>query len=114
MCPGDHRRRVWRHPGQCTGPAFTNYTPHRPQPGVMVWSAVSFDIRTPLVVIRGTLAAQHRSLEQLSSLKPKLKVKKTLINSRYPLRMEFTEIDYWGNGGLLDRMDKVKFPFLNY
>ncbi|GFV24871.1 hypothetical protein TNCV_883391 [Trichonephila clavipes] len=33
--------------------------PHRPQPGVMVWGANSFDSRTSLVFIRGTLTAQR-------------------------------------------------------
>ncbi|UYV70359.1 hypothetical protein LAZ67_7002665 [Cordylochernes scorpioides] len=31
----------------------------RPQQGVMVWGAISFDSRTPLVVIPGTLTAQR-------------------------------------------------------
>ncbi|GFV85288.1 transposable element Tc1 transposase [Trichonephila clavipes] len=57
LCPDDHRRRVWRRPGQRADPAFT--IPHHtgPQPGVMVWGAISFDSRALLVVIRGTLTA---------------------------------------------------------
>ncbi|GFW79398.1 transposable element Tc1 transposase [Trichonephila clavipes] len=58
LCPDDHRRRVWRCPGQCADPAFTIARHTSPQPGVMVRGAISFDSRIPLVVIRGTLTAQ--------------------------------------------------------
>ncbi|GFV53746.1 transposable element Tc1 transposase [Trichonephila clavipes] len=57
--PEDHRRRVWRRPWLRANPAFTITRQTGPQPRVMVWSASSFDSRTPLVVIRGTLAAQR-------------------------------------------------------
>ncbi|GFW57034.1 transposable element Tc1 transposase [Trichonephila clavipes] len=59
LCPDDHRRRVWRRPGQRADPAFTIAHHTGPQPGVMVWGATSFDSRTPLVTIRGTLSAQR-------------------------------------------------------
>ncbi|GFW68594.1 transposable element Tc1 transposase [Trichonephila clavipes] len=59
LCPDDHRRRVWRPPEQRADPAFTIIRHTGPQPAVMVWGAISFDSRTPLVVIRGTLAAQR-------------------------------------------------------
>ena len=59
MYPDDQRRRVWRHPGQRTVPAFTVARPTGPQHGIMVWGAISFDSRTPLVVIRRTLNAQR-------------------------------------------------------
>ncbi|GFV07632.1 transposable element Tc1 transposase [Trichonephila clavipes] len=58
LCPDDHRRRVWRSPGQRADPAFTIVRPTGPQPRVIVWGAISFDSRTPMVVIRGTLTAQ--------------------------------------------------------
>ncbi|GFU59593.1 HTH_Tnp_Tc3_2 domain-containing protein [Trichonephila clavipes] len=58
LCPDDHRKRVWRHPGQQTDSAFTIARHTGPQTGVMVWGAIYFDGRTPLVVIRGTLRAQ--------------------------------------------------------
>ncbi|GFW45350.1 transposable element Tcb2 transposase [Trichonephila clavipes] len=56
LCPDNHRRRVWKRLGQRTDPAFIFHT--RPQPGVMVWGAISFDSRTPLGVVRDTLTAQ--------------------------------------------------------
>lgn len=59
LCPDDHRRRVWRRPGQRADPAFTIARHTGPQQGVMVWGAISLDSRTPLVVIRGTLNAQR-------------------------------------------------------
>ncbi|GFY24991.1 transposable element Tc1 transposase [Trichonephila clavipes] len=51
--------RDWRQPGQRADPAFTISRQIDPQEGVMVWGAISFDSRTPLVVIRGTLTAQR-------------------------------------------------------
>ncbi|GFW99745.1 uncharacterized protein TNCV_3419751 [Trichonephila clavipes] len=30
LCPDDHRRRVWRRPGQRVDPTFNYCTPHRP------------------------------------------------------------------------------------
>ncbi|GFV05226.1 transposable element Tc1 transposase [Trichonephila clavipes] len=56
----DHQRRVWRHPRQRTDPPFTIAHHTGPQPGVVV---CSFDNRTPLVVIRGTL--QHSACQTL-------------------------------------------------
>ncbi|GFW00065.1 transposable element Tc1 transposase [Trichonephila clavipes] len=56
--PDGHRRRVWRRLGQRSDPAFTIARYTGPQPGVMVWCAISFDSRSPLVIIRGTLTAQ--------------------------------------------------------
>ncbi|GFV49326.1 uncharacterized protein TNCV_3630121 [Trichonephila clavipes] len=35
LCPGDHRRRVWRRPGQRADPAFTIARHTGSQPGVM-------------------------------------------------------------------------------
>ncbi|GFW47939.1 transposable element Tcb2 transposase [Trichonephila clavipes] len=58
LCSDDHRRRVWRRPGQRTNPTFTIARHTYPQPGVMVCGATSFDSKTPLVVIRGSLTAQ--------------------------------------------------------
>ncbi|GFU55410.1 transposase [Trichonephila clavipes] len=59
LCPGDHRRRVWRRPEKRADPAFPIVRHTGLQPGVMVRGAISFDSRTtPLVVIRGTLTAQ--------------------------------------------------------
>ncbi|GFV62699.1 hypothetical protein TNCV_901541 [Trichonephila clavipes] len=43
LCPYDHRRRVWRRPGLRADPAFTIERYTGPQPGVMVWDAISFE-----------------------------------------------------------------------
>ncbi|UYV84357.1 hypothetical protein LAZ67_X001927 [Cordylochernes scorpioides] len=59
LCPDDHRKRVWRRPGQRVDPGLTVEHHTGPQQGVMVWGAISFDSRTPLVVIPGTLTAQR-------------------------------------------------------
>ncbi|GFW24382.1 transposable element Tc1 transposase [Trichonephila clavipes] len=55
----DHRRRLWRRPGQRADPAFTIERHTGPQQGVMVWGVISFDSRAPLVVIRDTLTKQR-------------------------------------------------------
>ncbi|GFX02495.1 HTH_Tnp_Tc3_2 domain-containing protein [Trichonephila clavipes] len=57
LCPDDHRGRVWNSPGQRADPAFTIARHTGPQSGVTVRGAISFDSRTPLVVIRAHL--QH-------------------------------------------------------
>ncbi|GFW92083.1 transposable element Tc1 transposase [Trichonephila clavipes] len=57
ICPNDHQKRDWRRPGWSTDPAFTIAGHTGPLPGIMVWSAISFDSQTPLVVNRGNL--QH-------------------------------------------------------
>ncbi|UYV83088.1 hypothetical protein LAZ67_22002161 [Cordylochernes scorpioides] len=59
LCPYDHIKRVWRRPGQCVDPCLTFKHHTGPQLGVMVWDAISFDSRTPLVVIPDTLTAQR-------------------------------------------------------
>ncbi|GFV60792.1 transposable element Tc1 transposase [Trichonephila clavipes] len=58
MCPDDHRKRARRRPGQRADPAFTIAHHTGPLPEAMVWGAISFDSRTPLVVIRGPLTAK--------------------------------------------------------
>ncbi|GFS88102.1 transposable element Tc1 transposase [Trichonephila clavipes] len=62
LCPGNHRRRVWRRLGQRADPSFTIACHTSPQLGVMVWGAISFDSRTLLGTIRGTLTAQRLSV----------------------------------------------------
>ncbi|UYV76601.1 hypothetical protein LAZ67_14001425, partial [Cordylochernes scorpioides] len=59
LCPDDLRKRVWRRPGQRVDPGLTVEHHTGPQQGVMVWGAISFDRRTPLVVIPVTLTAQR-------------------------------------------------------
>ncbi|GFV76215.1 transposable element Tc1 transposase [Trichonephila clavipes] len=55
LCPDDHRRRVWRRPGQRAHLAFTITRHTGPQLEVIVWGTISFDSRTSLLVIRGPL-----------------------------------------------------------
>ncbi|UYV74393.1 DDX17 [Cordylochernes scorpioides] len=59
LCPDDRRKYVWRCSGQGVEPGHTFKHETVPQQGVMVWGAISFDSRTPLVVIPGTLTAQR-------------------------------------------------------
>ncbi|UYV81675.1 PLEKHG4 [Cordylochernes scorpioides] len=59
LCPDDCRKRAWRRPGQRVDPGLTVENHTGPQQGVMVWDAISFDSRTPLLVIPGTLTAQR-------------------------------------------------------
>ncbi|UYV76869.1 hypothetical protein LAZ67_14002262 [Cordylochernes scorpioides] len=59
LCPDDRRKRVCRRPEQRVDPGLTVEHHTGPQQGVMVWGAISFDSRTPLVVIPGTLTAQR-------------------------------------------------------
>ncbi|GFX59941.1 transposable element Tc1 transposase [Trichonephila clavipes] len=59
LYPDNHQRCVWRRLGQGADPAFTIARHTSPQSEVMVWGAISFDSRTPLGVIRGTLKAQR-------------------------------------------------------
>ncbi|GFS71646.1 transposable element Tc1 transposase [Trichonephila clavipes] len=55
LCPDDHQRRAWRRPGQHADLAFIIARYTGPQPGVMVWGAISFGRFTSLVVIRAHL-----------------------------------------------------------
>ncbi|UYV65011.1 hypothetical protein LAZ67_3002812 [Cordylochernes scorpioides] len=61
LCPDDRHKHVWRCPGQRVDPGLTFKHHTGPQQGVRVWGAISFYSRTPLVVIPGTLTAQHTS-----------------------------------------------------
>ncbi|KFM68758.1 hypothetical protein X975_19677, partial [Stegodyphus mimosarum] len=59
MSPDDQRRRVWRRPGQWCDTNLTVFQQTGRQPGVLVWGAISFHSRTPLVVIRRNLTAER-------------------------------------------------------
>lgn len=59
MASDDGRVRVWRLPGQRLNPAFFVERHTSPTAGVMVWGAIAYDSRSPLVVIRGTITAQR-------------------------------------------------------
>ncbi|UYV62783.1 K02A2.6-like [Cordylochernes scorpioides] len=62
LCPDDRRKRVWRRPGQRVDPGLTVEHHTGPQQGVMVWGAISFDSKTPLVDIPGTLKHNGASI----------------------------------------------------
>ncbi|GFV97125.1 transposable element Tcb2 transposase [Trichonephila clavipes] len=55
----DHRTRVWRRTGQRSDPAFIVERHTAISQGVTVWGAVSWDTRSSLVVLQGTLTARR-------------------------------------------------------
>ncbi|GFW00494.1 HTH_Tnp_Tc3_2 domain-containing protein [Trichonephila clavipes] len=55
----DHRTRVWRRTGQRSDPAFIVERHTAISQGVTVWGAISWDTRSSLVVLQGTLAARR-------------------------------------------------------
>ncbi|GFV31060.1 HTH_Tnp_Tc3_2 domain-containing protein, partial [Trichonephila clavipes] len=61
-CPDNHRRRVWR---RVPFPDFTIARHSGPQPEVMVRGAISFNSRTPLVVIIDHLQHNGRKVHRM-------------------------------------------------
>ncbi|GFU56893.1 putative DD41D transposase [Trichonephila clavipes] len=55
----DNRVRVWRPRSERLNPAFASQRHTPPAAGVMVWDALSYNTRSPLVLIRGTMTAQR-------------------------------------------------------
>ncbi|GFX91227.1 transposable element Tcb1 transposase [Trichonephila clavipes] len=55
----DHRTRVWRRTGQRSDPAFIVECHTAISQGVTVWGAISWDTRSSLVVLQGTLTARR-------------------------------------------------------
>ncbi|GFU63790.1 transposable element Tcb1 transposase [Trichonephila clavipes] len=55
----DHRPRVWRRTGQRSDPAFIVERHTAISQGVTVWGAISWDTRSSLVVLQGTLTARR-------------------------------------------------------
>ncbi|GFU83949.1 transposable element Tcb1 transposase [Trichonephila clavipes] len=55
----DHRTRVWRRTGQRSEPAFIVERHTAISQGVTVWGAISWDTRSSLVVLQGTLTARR-------------------------------------------------------
>ncbi|GFW20143.1 transposable element Tcb1 transposase [Trichonephila clavipes] len=55
----DHRTRVWRRTGQRSDPAFIVERNTAISQGVTVWGAISWDTRSSLVVLQGTLTARR-------------------------------------------------------
>ncbi|UYV79292.1 hypothetical protein LAZ67_17001972 [Cordylochernes scorpioides] len=56
----DSRRvRVWRRRGERSNPAAIEERPTVRQRGIMVWGAIAYDSRSPLLRIQGTMTAQR-------------------------------------------------------
>ncbi|GFW39793.1 transposable element Tcb2 transposase [Trichonephila clavipes] len=55
----DNRVRVWRPRGERLNPAFALEQHTAPTAGVMVWGAIAYNTRSPLVLICGTMTAQR-------------------------------------------------------
>ncbi|UYV75674.1 Transposase [Cordylochernes scorpioides] len=56
----DSRRvRVWRRRGERSNPAAIVESPTVRQRGIMVWGAIVYDSRSPLLRIQGTMTAQR-------------------------------------------------------
>ncbi|UYV84068.1 hypothetical protein LAZ67_X001055, partial [Cordylochernes scorpioides] len=56
----DSRRvRVWRRRGEMSNPAAIVERPTVRQRGIMVWGAIAYDSRSPLLRIQGTMTAQR-------------------------------------------------------
>ncbi|GFU10101.1 transposable element Tcb2 transposase [Trichonephila clavipes] len=54
----DNRVRVWRPRGECLNPAFALQRHTAPTADVMVWVAITYNTRSALVLICGTMTAQ--------------------------------------------------------
>ncbi|GFX10853.1 transposable element Tcb2 transposase [Trichonephila clavipes] len=54
----DNRVRVWRPRGEHLNPAFALQQHAAPTAGVMVWGAIAYNTRSPLVLIRSPMTAQ--------------------------------------------------------
>ncbi|UYV67526.1 hypothetical protein LAZ67_5001117 [Cordylochernes scorpioides] len=58
--PSDSRRvRVWRRRGERSNPAAIVERPTVRQRGIMIWGAIAYDSRSPLLRIQGTMTAQR-------------------------------------------------------
>ncbi|GFS71670.1 hypothetical protein TNCV_4270621 [Trichonephila clavipes] len=55
----DYRVRVWRCPGERYYSSHTVLRHTANTAGVMVWGAIAYDIRSTLIVMRGTLMGQR-------------------------------------------------------
>ncbi|GFW72077.1 uncharacterized protein TNCV_4789651 [Trichonephila clavipes] len=58
----DNRVRVWRPRGERFNSAFALQRHIAPTAGVMVWGAIAYNTRPPLVLIYGTMTAQWYSM----------------------------------------------------
>ncbi|GFY70538.1 transposable element Tcb2 transposase [Trichonephila inaurata madagascariensis] len=55
----DNCARVWRPRGECLNPAFALLRHTFLTAGVMVWGAISYNTRSPIVLTHGTMTAQR-------------------------------------------------------
>ncbi|GFS77037.1 transposable element Tcb2 transposase [Trichonephila clavipes] len=54
VCSDDNRVREWRFRSERLNPTFTLQRHTAPTAGVMVWGAIAYNTRSPIVLIRGT------------------------------------------------------------
>ncbi|GFX30908.1 transposable element Tcb2 transposase [Trichonephila clavipes] len=54
----DNRARVWRTRGERLNPAFALQKHTTPTAGVMLWGAIAYNTRSPLVLIRDAMTTQ--------------------------------------------------------
>ncbi|GFV37092.1 transposable element Tcb2 transposase [Trichonephila clavipes] len=50
---------MWRPHGEILNPAFVLQRHATPTAGVMVWGAIAYNIRSPLILIYGTMSSQR-------------------------------------------------------
>ncbi|GFV72608.1 transposable element Tcb2 transposase [Trichonephila clavipes] len=55
----DNRARVWRRPGKRYNSPHTVLRHTARTAGAMVWGAITYDSRSTLIVMRGTLTSQR-------------------------------------------------------
>ncbi|UYV65101.1 hypothetical protein LAZ67_3003136, partial [Cordylochernes scorpioides] len=59
LSSNSRRVRVWRRRGERSNPAAIVERPTLRQRGIMVWGAIAYDSRSPLLRIQGTMTAQR-------------------------------------------------------
>ncbi|UYV65154.1 hypothetical protein LAZ67_3003351 [Cordylochernes scorpioides] len=59
LSSNSRRVRVWRRRGERSNPAAIVERPTMRQRGIMVWGAIAYDSRSPLLRIQGTMTAQR-------------------------------------------------------
>ncbi|GFX63969.1 estradiol 17-beta-dehydrogenase 2 [Trichonephila clavipes] len=60
----DNHARVWRPRGERLNPAFALQRNTAPTASVIVWGAITYNTRSPLILIRGTKKVQQKFLDK--------------------------------------------------
>ncbi|GFV79572.1 transposable element Tcb2 transposase [Trichonephila clavipes] len=58
-CSDNNRVLVWSPRGECLNPAIALQRHNAPTAGVIVWDAIAYNTRSPLVLIHSTMTAQR-------------------------------------------------------